>query len=579
MTEAVQGLVSRLHLDSKRLQFTLRTCFASVIALYLAIALGLEHPNWSVMSVLSASQPTRERLLLKGVLRALGSIIGAAGGVLILLLSGSEIVLMLGLLSVWIGLFVAGTIILRGLFSYFSIVCSFTAAMVVLLVSDQPDNVWALGMDRMLTAFLGAAVASVIGLLFTPKGGRPYGVQALSRALSDLLEHLGNPYDSQRAEKHLFDLMQMEVTLDAQSDATPKRIRQIRALRRTLSAMLAVSLYHGRTQTTLPVALHKHLNDIREQLDDKQPLSAIVPRLHDAAALADHNDATLAMYMRKLAQELDVLSKPVAGRTPARVYLPRDWSTARLAFVRVLIAFWLLGLVWMLTGWDACAYLIISATVMISVYSSADEPLGLARQSFRGQVIGVVAALLCVALFWPVSPSVWVAAAPVVVLLIGGAVAWANPRLTIVGYDTLMSMMLVLNPWWYADLTLLQALPRGIAIFSGPLIVWYTLRLLLPVDTNKKAQAIRRKVRYELEAMSRRFGRSDLQQLEIWHDHNYVLRQDENASSSPSLVSNWPSASMQSVKSGPAIRLRMSTRHMKPVKRPRACPPPGSISS
>lgn len=34
-----------------------------------------------------------------------------------------------------------------------------TAAMVVLLVSNNPDNVWALGIDRMLTALAGVATA------------------------------------------------------------------------------------------------------------------------------------------------------------------------------------------------------------------------------------------------------------------------------------------------------------------------------------------------------------------------------------------------------------------------------------
>ena len=110
---------------------------------------------------------------------------------------------MLALLSVWIGLCVAGTVLLRGLFSYFSIVCSFTAAMVVLLVSEQPDSVWVLGMDRMLTALVGVAVASVIGALFTPRSGSPYGVESLRQSLGTLFSALGSSYDADRAEKYL----------------------------------------------------------------------------------------------------------------------------------------------------------------------------------------------------------------------------------------------------------------------------------------------------------------------------------------------------------------------------------------
>lgn len=522
MPEKIQAVASRLHLDTERLQFTLRTFFAAVIALYLAIALGLEHPNWSVMGVLSASQPTRERLFQKGLLRAVGSVVGAVAGVLILLASGSQTILMLGLLSIWIGLCVAGTVLLRGLFSYFSMVCSFTAAMVVLLVSDQPDSVWVLGMDRMLTAFVGVAVAGVIGALFTPRSGSLYGVQDLNQALKELFSHLSGSYDPQRAEQFLFDLMKVEVTLDTKSDGSPRRSRQIRAVRRTLSAMLALSLYHGRRTENVSAAMRERLTWMRHYLEEGTELEGIVPLLHEAAMSSEHDDTVLATYLRKLAQELEALSDPATQNASSRVYLYRDWSTARLAFVRVVIAFWLLGLVWMLTGWDASVYLIISATVMISVYSSADEPSGLVRQSFVGQVIGVLAGLICIGLFWPLSDSVWMAALPVAALLLPGAIAWAHPRLTIVGYDIVMSMMLLLNPWLYADMNLIQALPTGLAIFSGPLIVMYLFRLLLPVDTHTKAQSIRRMVRHELEAMSRRFGSMGLQQWEIWHARLYL---------------------------------------------------------
>lgn len=524
MPDILQVITSRFALDRERLSFTLRTVAAAVIALYLATALGLEHPNWSVMGVLSGSQPTRERLFLKCSLRAAGSVIGAVAGVLMLLAAGSETVLVLGLLSIWIGLFVAGTVLLRGLFSYFAMVCSFTAAMVVLLVSDQPDSVWALGTDRMLTAFVGVAVAGVIGALFTPRAASSYPAQSLSQALSALFTHLATSHDSRKAEQGLFDLMKIEVTLDAQGDGTPRRGREIRALRRALSAMLALSLHHGRRSRSNSSELDSQLQRMGQQLADSTALADLLPLLHQTIALCEREDAAMAAYLHKLAKELGTLAAPAGWDSePApKVYLHHDWPTARLAFIRVVIAFWLLGLFWMLTGWEACAYLIISATVMISVYSSADEPLGPARQSFIGQLIGVVAALLCIALLWPLSSSVWVAAIPICFLLLAGSLVWAHPHRSIVGYDILMSMMLLLNPWLYADLEMAQALPIGIAIFSGPLIVWTLFRTLLPVDTGSKARSMQRMIWHELEAMSRRFGKSSPQRWEIWHARLYL---------------------------------------------------------
>ena len=122
MTDFIHATASRLHLATGRIRFVLHTFSAAAISIFLAIGLGLEHPNWSAMGALSSSQPTRERIFLKGSLRVAGSVIGTIVGVLILLLTSADHLLVITLLSLWVGFCVVGTIILRGLFSYFAIV-------------------------------------------------------------------------------------------------------------------------------------------------------------------------------------------------------------------------------------------------------------------------------------------------------------------------------------------------------------------------------------------------------------------------------------------------------------------------
>ena len=526
MTDFIQLIASRLHLDTGRIRFVLRTFVSAAISMFIAIALGLEHPNWSVMGALSASQPTRERIFLKGFLRAAGSVIGAIVGVFILLATGADQFLVITLLSLWVGLCVVGSIILRGLFSYFAIVSSFTAAMVVLLVNNNPDNVWALGMDRMLTSLVGVGVAWLIGALFAPRGGSPYSISSFSLALSELFEHLAQDYKPHLAERHLFSLMKMEVRLTIEGDGSHKRNLQIRSFRRTLSAMLALTLYHGRKGKNVSVTTAKLLTQMQQHLQSNGDLREAVPLLYKTAATAKTDDSTLALYLRKLAIELKNLAEPAEDNRPARIYLHHDWRTARAAFLRVLIAYWGLGLIWVFTGWEASAYLLISATVMLSVFSAADEQLSMIKQASIGQIFGVSCGLVCVSLIWPIVDSVWLAALPVLVFLFFGFLAWAHPRLTIICYDFLMSMMLLLNPWLYNDLSFTSALPTGIAIFSGPIIVWLLFRTLLPVNTTQKAQAIHRLIRHELEAMSRRYGNVELRRRDIWHARLYqrILR-------------------------------------------------------
>lgn len=524
MTEVLQTVMTRLRLDPERLVFTLRTVGAAVIALYLGTALGLQHPNWAVMAVLSVSQPTRERLFLKGCLRVAGSVAGALAGIFILLVAGTNSLLMLGLLSVWIGVFVAGTVLLRGLFSYFAIVCSFTAAMVVLLVSNQPEGLWAMGVDRMLTAALGVVVVGVIAAVFTPKAPVDMAIFPLKKVLMDLLGLLSRPYDAVRAEQHLLELMNLEASLDAKSDGTRRRSRRICSLRRSISAMLRLSLLHGRQSGLVASSIAERMADAHSRLSAGSPLEDTIPALREAAARADDEAPELARGLHALVEALGDFVEPAAQPAQAKAHLHHDWPTARLAFLRVMIAFWVLGLVWVLTGWEAGAYLLISMTVMITVYSSADEPLGLAFQSFIGQVIGVAGALFCVAVLWPLSSSVWMAAAAAVPLLLAGGIVWARGNLTVIAYDILMSMILILNPQVYQDMSLSQAIPIGIAIFSGPLIVWGVFRTVLPLDRMKKVSVLREVVRRDLLAMARRPVTAE--QGEVWRARLYhrILR-------------------------------------------------------
>ena len=63
--------------------FSLKTCFAAFLALYIALALNLDKPAWSVASVFIASQLYSASTLSKSVFRMLGTLLG---GLFILLI-------------------------------------------------------------------------------------------------------------------------------------------------------------------------------------------------------------------------------------------------------------------------------------------------------------------------------------------------------------------------------------------------------------------------------------------------------------------------------------------------------------
>ena len=82
VTMSSAAMIARFGLDPQRLRFSLRTALAACAALLVSWAIGLEHPQWSAMTVFAASQPARNMLLEKSFFRGVGTVVGTtAGGV------------------------------------------------------------------------------------------------------------------------------------------------------------------------------------------------------------------------------------------------------------------------------------------------------------------------------------------------------------------------------------------------------------------------------------------------------------------------------------------------------------------
>src|SRR5690554_669273 len=96
--------LTRLGFNVPQLTFSLRTALASGLAMLLAWWIGLEHPQWSAMTVWAVSQPVRGMLLEKSLFRALGTLLGTLFGVMLVLLTGDNLPYMVVSLALWIGL-------------------------------------------------------------------------------------------------------------------------------------------------------------------------------------------------------------------------------------------------------------------------------------------------------------------------------------------------------------------------------------------------------------------------------------------------------------------------------------------
>lgn len=202
--------------DYVRLRFGFRTGVAACLSLIIAWAMGLEHPQWSAMTVWAVSQPTRGLLIEKAAYRALGTLLGTMFGMVLVVTAGGEMIWLVAGLTVWVSLCVYTGNLLHGLISYGTILAGYSASMVVLL-TQSPDALMPLGVDRLLMVFVGIMTSLVIGWAFTYKRAEQSLINQLRRQtaanLQDISRYFAKPEDN---DLNLADKLSKLAALEAQ---------------------------------------------------------------------------------------------------------------------------------------------------------------------------------------------------------------------------------------------------------------------------------------------------------------------------------------------------------------------------
>lgn len=492
MTSALlnAAFLSRLGFDPARMGFALRTALAAGVALVVAWALGLQHPQWSAMTVWAAAQPVRGLLIEKGLFRALGTGAGVLVGIVLVVATRGQPMPMVAGLSLWIGVCAGLGNVLRGFSSYGSILAGYSAAMVALLDTPHPDQILTLGLDRFLTVMIGVVVAVLVGLVFTPQAaeGELAGrIRRLSaRCLRDFAARLrGTDPDMAARRALLSELAAIDDVLDTHGAGSLGTRRAARGLRAVVVAQVALLMAApGRVDP------------------------AEAARLDQAAdALDAAVDAAQIVSLLKPVAGLEALAAALAGASPGdrpEIILHRDWVGARRAAVRAIVTMLLVGGLWLGSGWPGGAYMLLGTSVMISLFSTFDDPAGTMRFVGIGQCAGVVAALVCRWLVWPHGGSGLDLILLTLPFILAGALPVAHRRTMAGGFDVNLAMLLLLQPAFPLSGTFETSAATAAAVVAGPLVAWISFRLAWPADARRRRDMLIGMMVHDLQAMASR---------------------------------------------------------------------------
>ncbi|WP_138466745.1 FUSC family protein [Poseidonocella sp. HB161398] len=514
MTAALE----RAGFDLPRMAYAGRTAIAACLAFLAAWALGLEHPQWAGMTVWAASQPLRGQLLEKSLFRILGTVAGTGAGIaLVLAMTVHPALLVLGL-ALWVGLCTCAGNLLRGFTAYGTVLAGYTAAMVSLLDTAHPDRVLLLGADRMATVLTGVLVAAAVGMAFAPKADGRALRRQLEELLADLLDHVAGREAPAEAERELMArLAALDESLEPQSAGQRGARQQVRGMRAAMLAAMSLLFWrHGEGQAPAgaPAAASAALRR-------GDPASAA--RALDAHAANQAEGAELRERLAALSLALGSLDRPGTaepGRPAPAVPLHRDWPGGREAGLRAAGAILLFGALWQVTGWHAGAFLLLGLSVMLSLFSTFENPAGMMKNVWRGQLLGVLGALACRWLAWPLAENELQMILLTLPFILIGPLFVGHRRTVMMSFDYNMVMLLLLQPHWPLTGSFGASVGAGLAVVAAPFAAMAAYRWVYPPTLRRRSAALVRAMLRNIEALAadpQGAGHADIWRARLYH--------------------------------------------------------------
>ncbi|WP_176083779.1 FUSC family protein [Martelella sp. HB161492] len=487
----------RAGFDPERFSFAARTAVAAVLALFAAFALGLDHPQWAAMTVFAASQPTRGQLVEKSFFRLAGTAMGAFAGVCLVAFSGGNPMLLVPGLALWIGLSTLTANVLRGFVSYGAILAGYSASMVALLDFAHPDDVMHLGLDRVATIATGIVAALVVGLIMIKRQGEnPLHGRIrllLSHVLQDMSLRLAQevPPRTGKLPDLLAELAAIEDALGPNGAGSLRSHRFARAARGLLIAEVEALLWLRSGPSRIwPPAVADMLGRASAALK-RSDGEAEARRILAEAAATCGAETPLGHVLGGLETALRAYLGPETG-SPGdlgphrRVILHRDFRGAARAGLRSLFAMLLVGGFWIVTGWQSGPFMLLGLSIMLTMFSTFENPARMMPIVFAGQFLGVIGALACRFLVWPHAVSDFELVAMMVPFILLGVPISANRRSMPFGFDYSMVSLLLLKPALPLTGDFRSWLLTGLAVVLAPAFAFIVYRLVFPINNARR---------------------------------------------------------------------------------------------
>jgi uncharacterized membrane protein YccC len=411
------------------LLFSAKSFAAAMLALYLALAIGLPRPFWAMLTAYVVSNPLSGAVRSKAVYRVSGTLLGSMATVLMVPRLANSPELLTLALACWVGLCLYISLHDRTPRSYVFMLAGYTAALIGFPTVGAPETVFDVALARVEEISLGIVCATLIHSIVLPQSLAPSLLARLDRALGDarrwLRDALGagsDVHDRRSLAGDITELRLMATHLPFDTSNLRWTSNIIHALQDKLALMMPLLAgIEDRLRALreacggdLPLRWRLLLDQVVAWNEDgardhaaaalHAQIDALQPALGPAASWTDVLQVNLASRLHELLRlcgECAALraaidaslhgaqapAGPLRGSAPQ--VLHRDSGMALLSALAAVIAIICCCAFWILTAWPAGSAAAMMAAVFCCFFATQDDPVPGIRTFFNFTVASI----------------------------------------------------------------------------------------------------------------------------------------------------------------------------------------------
>lgn len=401
--------------------FSLKSFAAAMLALYLAMRIGLPRPFWSMLTAYVVSNPLAGPVRSKALYRAGGTMLGSTAAVLLVPALAEAPELLSLALATWVGSCLYVSLLDRTPRSYAFMLAGYTAALIGFPSVTNPAGIFDVAVARVEEITLGITCATLVHSLVFPRSLAPVLLARLDGAVADARYWMrdalhgeaaaGEARDRRKLAGDITELRLLSTHLPFDTSRLRWTADTLRALQDRLSALVPLlSGVEDRVRELRKVDPAALAGRWRALLDDIEGWSArdagdadvdaeyaaalrerverMAPAVDAGATWAAALEINLAARLqsligaweecRRLRRALDagVRGRPTpgdSGLTP-RV-LHRDRGLALLSAAAAAIAIACCCAFWIATAWPSGSAAAMMAAVFCCFFATQDDPV------------------------------------------------------------------------------------------------------------------------------------------------------------------------------------------------------------